>query len=70
MAFAEAKVSGERDSFRMARDKWDPYRRRGEKDDPYFERCFNGLNPFEDPFAEISLKVFKTMFEQMKRDEP
>jgi exodeoxyribonuclease V gamma subunit len=70
MAFAEAKVSGERDSFRMAREKWDPYRRRGEKDDPYFERCFHGLDPFEDPFAEISLKVFKTMFEQMERNEP
>jgi exodeoxyribonuclease V gamma subunit len=70
MAFAEATASGERDSFRMAREKWDPYRRQGEKDDPYFQRCFDGLDPFEDPFAEISLKVFKTMFEQMERDVP
>lgn len=70
MAFAGATVSGERDSFRMAREKWDPYRRQGEKDDPYFQRCFDGLDPFEDPFAEISLKVFKTMFEQMERDVP
>ena len=69
MAFADAIVSGRGDPVKKAREKWDPYRRAGEKDDPYFARCFDGPNPFDDPFAEIALKVFKTMLSRLERDE-
>ena len=70
MAYADAVISGKGDPWKKAREKWSPYRGDGEKVDLYFERCFDGLDPFDDPFAEIALKVFKTMLEQMERPEP
>ena len=74
MAFADAIVSGRGDPVKKAYGKWEgPFRRvgkrEGEKDDPYFARCFDGPNPFDDPFAEIALKVFKTMLSRLERDE-
>jgi exodeoxyribonuclease V gamma subunit len=74
MAFAESTVLGQGDPIKKAHEKWEgPFRRvgkrEGEKDDPYFKLCFDGLKPFADPFAEIALKVFKTMLSRLKRDE-
>jgi len=69
MAFAHAFVSKEGDPIAKAKEKWSPYHREGEKDDPYFARCFDGPDPFEDPFSEIALKVFKTMLTHLERDE-
>jgi exodeoxyribonuclease V gamma subunit len=74
MAFAEATISGRGDPIKKAREKWDgPYRRvgkrEGEKDDSYFKLCFDGLDPFADPFAEIALKVFETMLSHLRPND-
>ena len=74
MAFADAIVSGQGDPLKKAYDKWDgPYRRvgkrEGEKDDLYFKLCFEGLDPFAHPFAEIARKVFETMLRNRELNE-
>ena len=74
MAFIEAQVSGQGDPFKKAREKWDgPWRkdrkRKGEKDDRFIVRCFDGVDPLEDRFAQIAGAVFGPMLQHETREE-
>jgi hypothetical protein len=74
MAFVEAQVSGQGDPFKKARDKWDgawrkDRKRKGEKDDRFIVRCFEGSNPLDDRFVRIASMVFEPMLQHATREE-
>lgn len=74
MAFADAILRRQKDPIKKAHAKWEGQYRRvgkreGEKDDPYFALCFENSDPFEDPFADIALKVFETLLNHSRPDD-
>jgi exodeoxyribonuclease V gamma subunit len=74
MAFVEAQVSGQGDPFKKAHDKWDgawrkDRKRKGEKDDRFIVRCFEGSNPLDDHFVRIASMVFEPMLQHATREE-
>jgi len=74
MAFVEAQRSGKGDPFKKANDKWlGPYpqkgeKRRGEKDDVFIARCFDGPDSLDERFAALARLVFGPMLHHATRE--
>jgi exodeoxyribonuclease V gamma subunit len=74
LAFAETERSGKGDPFKKASDKWlGPYpkkneKRRGEKDEVFIARCFDG-DSLEEHFAELARRIFGPILEHSIREE-
>jgi len=73
LAFVQAERSGRGDPFTKANDKWEGmYRknekRRGERDDVFISRCFEGDSLDED-FAELARRIFGPILEHSKRED-
>jgi exodeoxyribonuclease V gamma subunit len=74
MAFVDAERSGKGDPFKKANDKWlGPYpqkgeKRRGEKDNVFIARCFDG-DFLDEHFAELARRIFDPILGHSKREE-
>jgi exonuclease V gamma subunit len=74
MAFVETEQSRKGDPFKKASEKWlGPYpkkneKRRGEKDDVFIARCFDG-DSLDEHFAELARRIFDPILEHSKREE-
>jgi exodeoxyribonuclease V gamma subunit len=74
MAFVEAERAGKGDPFKKAKDKWEGiYRRnekpRGERDDVFIGRCFDGHDFLDERFVELARLVFRPLLEHAKRED-
>ena len=74
MAFVEAERSGKGDPFKKAKDKWEGlYRRnekpRGERDDVFIARCFDGRDSLDERFVELARLIFSPLLEHAKRED-
>jgi exodeoxyribonuclease V gamma subunit len=75
MAFVDAELSGKGDPLKKANDKWlGPYpkkgeKRRGEKDDVFIARCFDGPDSLDERFAAMARLVFRPMLQHTTREE-
>jgi exodeoxyribonuclease V gamma subunit len=75
MAFVDAERSGKGDPSKKANDKWlGPYpqrgeKRRGEKDDVFIARCFDGPDPLNERFVELARLIFGPLLEHAKRED-
>jgi exodeoxyribonuclease V gamma subunit len=75
MAFVEAERSRKGDPLKKANDKWlGPYppkgeKRRGEKDDVFIARCFNGPDSLDEHFAKLARLIFGPLLEYAKRED-
>lgn len=74
LAFVETERSGKGDPFKKANDKWlGPFpqkgeKRRGEKDEVFIARCFDG-NSLDEHFAELARCIFDPILEHSVREE-
>jgi exodeoxyribonuclease V gamma subunit len=74
LAFVEMERSGKGDPLKKASDRWlGPYpkkneKRRGEKDDVFIARCFDG-DSLDEHFAELARRIFDPILEHSKREE-
>jgi exodeoxyribonuclease V gamma subunit len=75
MAFAEAERLGKGDPLTKANAKWlGPYpqkgeKRRGEKDDVFIVRCFDGPDPLNERFVELARLIFVPLLAHSKRKD-
>jgi exodeoxyribonuclease V gamma subunit len=74
MAFVETERSGKGDPFKKAKEKWEGiYRRnekpKGERDDVFIARCFNGPDSLDERFVTLARLVFGPMLEHARREE-
>jgi exodeoxyribonuclease V gamma subunit len=75
LALVDAERSRKGDAFKKANDKWiGPYpqkgeKRRGERDDVFIARCFNGPDSLNERFAELARLVFGPLLEHANREE-
>jgi hypothetical protein len=74
MAFVEAERSRKGDPFKKAKDKWEGMWRknekpRGEKDDVFIARCFDGPDSLNERFIELARRVFGPLLEHAERKD-
>jgi exodeoxyribonuclease V gamma subunit len=74
MAFVETERSGMGDPFKKASEKWKGMWRpneksRGEKDDVFIARCFDGPDPLNERFVELARLIFGPLLEHAKRED-
>lgn len=74
MAFVEAERSGKGDPLRKANEKWkgiwQPNEKpRGEKDDVFIARCFDGPDSLDERFVELARLIFAPLLEHAKRED-